>query len=238
VISALVSTVALGSISSVLADNTTPVPSTPVSRQTERLPDVQARADHRINQRVDALNHMITRLQNDSRMSANDRTLLQNEDQAAITGLTSLKAKIDADTTVADVRNDEKQIATYHVYDFLAPHNRHLIAVNNLQATAAKVGTSLTSIQTQLTTLQGQGTDVSAMQTLLNDANSKLQTINGQLTTDQQHLAALTPSSSNPSATFSQVRKDLGTIRSEFSDIRKDLVQIKADVQALKKPAA
>lgn len=237
VISALVSTVALGSVSSVLADDTTPVPATPAARQTERLSDIQTRINRRIDRRVDDLNHLLIRLQNDAKVSTSDKTLLQNEDQAAITGLTSLKTKIDADTTTDGVRNDEKQIVTFHVYDFIIPHNHRLIIVNNLQAATAKLGTSLATIQTKVTALQGQGTDVSAIQALLNDANTKLQTANSQLTSDESQLAALTPTSPNPGATFTQVRKDLSTVHSELSDIRKDLVQIKADAKSLKKPA-
>ena len=237
VLSALVSSLTLASVSAALADNPTPTPNATVTaRGAERLPDIQARVDKRISRRIDVLNKLVSRLGSDTHLAANDKSLLLNEDQNAISSLNSLKAKIDADTTIADARTDEAQLPTIHVYDFIVPQNHRLIAVDNLQALAAKVGTSLTNIQAKVTNLQNHGTDVSAIQALLTDANSKLLTINGQLTIDERELSALTPTSSNPAATFTQVRQDFGTIRTGFSGIKTDLTQMKADAQSLKKP--
>jgi hypothetical protein len=46
-------------------------------------------------------------------------------------------------------------------------------------------------------------------------------------------VAALTPTS-NASATFAQVRKDITTIHSEFSAVRQDFTQMKQDAKNIK----
>jgi hypothetical protein len=233
-VSALVSSVALATVGTVLAADPTPTATPSLSRVTERLSDVQARVGRRISRRIDVLNHLIARVHSNAHLTASDQSLLLKEDQGAVASLTGLKTKVDADTTTADVRTDEKQVASFHVYAFIVPQNHRLIVVSNLQFVATKIGGALATFQTKLDALKAQGNDVSAMQALLNDANSKLQTINGQLATDESALAGLTPTSPNPGATFSQVRKDLGSVRLELLDIRKDLVQLRADAQALK----
>jgi chromosome segregation ATPase len=224
VLSAMVSTLTLGAASAAFAENATP---TPNSRQTESLADVRARIDHRIDIRVDLLNKLVQRLNSDAKLNANDKSLLLNEDQAAINGLTALKAKIDADTTAADIKADEQQISTFKVFEILAPQTRELVAVDNLQSTAAKIGTSITDLQNKLNTAQGQGANVSAVQALLTDASNKLQAINSTLASDQSQLEAITPTSTNTDATFKSIRKDLSTVRSEFAAIKSDFAKIK-----------
>jgi chromosome segregation ATPase len=230
VLSAMVSTLTLGAASAAFADNATPTPS---NRQTEALGDVRARIDHRIDTRLNLLNKLVQRLNSDTKLNANDKALLLNEDQAAITGLTTLKAKIDADTTAADVNTDVQQVSTYKVFEILAPQTRELVAVDDLESTAAKIGTSITDLQNKLNAIQGQGGNVTAIQALLTDASNNLQAINTTLANDQSQLEAITPTSTNTSATFQSIRKDLSTVRSEFAAIKSDFSKIKDAVSAL-----
>ncbi len=231
IMTVVASSLTLGAVGAAFADTPTPTPS---ARSTETLTDARTRVDHRITIRLDALNKQIGRLNSDTRLNANDKALLLNEDQAAVNGLTALKAKVDADATVADVKTDEQQIVTYKVFEILVPQNRQLIAVDNLQATSAKLGTLITDVQNKINTLQGQGGNVSSVQSLLTDASTKLQTINGELATDQSSLVAITPTSTNTDTTFQSVRKDLSTVRSEFSAIRADFKQIKSGLAGLR----
>jgi hypothetical protein len=238
VLSALVSSLSLGTVGAALADNPTPTPNaTAAARGAERLSDVQSRSDREISRRVDVVNKLIARLNSDTKLIDSDKTLLMNEDQAALSSLNALKAKIDADTTVADARTDEATLPTIHVYDFIVPQNQRLITVDNLMTLASKTGTSLATIQAKVTNLQNQGNDMSAIQTLLTDANNKLLAINGQLTIDQKELTSLTPTSSNNVSTFAQVRQDFVTMRTDFNGIKSDLVKTKANAQAMKKSA-
>jgi hypothetical protein len=232
ILSTVVSSLTLASVGAAFAD--TPKPTTASTRTAEDRADVISRVDHRIQIRLDELNKLVGRLNSDTRLSANDKNLLLGEDQAAITGLTALKAKVDAETTADAVRTDEGQIATFKVMEVLAPQNRELIAVDNLQSTAAKLTTQIASAQTRVTALQGQGVNVTSIQALLTDATTKLAAINALLANDQALLEGMTPASTNTTATFNQVRTDLGTARTDFSGIRSDFKQLRAAVKALK----
>jgi hypothetical protein len=149
ILSTVVSSLTLASVGAAFAD--TPKPTTASTRTAEDRADVISRVDHRIQIRLDELNKLVGRLNSDTRLSANDKNLLLGEDQAAITGLTALKAKVDAETTADAVRTDEGQIATFKVMEVLAPQNRELIAVDNLQSTVAKLTTQIASAQTRVT---------------------------------------------------------------------------------------
>jgi hypothetical protein len=230
ILTAVASSLVLSTVGAAFAATSTPTPS---AQFAETLSDAQARVDHRITIRLNLLNKEVQRLNSDTRLNANDKSLLLTEDQNAINGLTALEAKVNAETTVEAVKADEAQIVTFHVFEVVIPQNRLLIAVNNMQATAVKIGTTITDLQNKLNTLASQGVNVSAIQSLLTDASSKLQTINGELASDQSSLEAITPTSTNTDATFQSVRKDLNTVRSEFSGIRSDFKQVKADAAAL-----
>jgi hypothetical protein len=231
ILTAVASSLTLGTVGAAFAATSTPTPS---AQFAETLSDSQARVDHRITIRLNILNKEVQRLNSDSRLNANDKSLLLTEDQNAINGLTALESKVNAETTVEAVKADETQIVTYHVYDVVVPQNRLLIAVDNMQSTAAKLGTTIADLQNKVNTLSSQGANVSAIQALLTDASSKLQTINGELANDQSALEAITPTSTGTDATYQSVRKDVNTVRTEFSDIRSDFKQLKADAAALR----
>jgi hypothetical protein len=229
---AIISTLAVGPVTGAFAASgtPTPVPARETAVAARQAGDVAARRqreDARINGRIDLLNKLIARLQNDQKLDAGDKSLLLSEDQAAVSGLTALKSKIDADTTIAELSADAQQIASYHVRDVLAPQNRELIMVDNLQAMSTKIQTSIADLQTKVSALQAKGVNVSAIQALLNDATSKVTAANTMLLADEKTLAAITPSTTNASGTFSQVRSDLKTAREDFGGVRDDVKQIR-----------
>jgi hypothetical protein len=239
ILTAMVSSITLGSASGVLAASGTPVPiptrvtvrETAVAARTDA--DLDARRKHevaRIDGRIDELNKLISRLQSDSHLNANDKAALLAEDQNAISVLNTLKAKIQADTTLADVVADGKQIVTYHIRDVLLPQNREVIMVDEGMALSTKLGTSISDVQSKVNALQGQGVNVSALQSLLSDMTAKQTAANNLLAADDRTLLAITATTANAQSTFTQVRNDLKTVRSDFSGIRDDAKQIKQQV--------
>src|SRR5258708_32871268 len=92
------------------------------NKQGTELQNIIAHADKLISNRLTSLNALLTRLQNDKRLSSSEKSALTAQIQTDINGLTTLKAKIDADTDATTARTDAKQIITnYYVYAIFEP---------------------------------------------------------------------------------------------------------------------
>lgn len=193
-------------------------------RKATNLADLKSKADQMIAMRINDLNKISTRIQNDSRLNSSDKTSLNNDIQNATNGLTQLKNKIDADTDLTTIRADAQQIVTnYRVYIVLEPKIQLLITISNLQTLTANLEGLTPKIQSLVNSLQSQGKDVSTVTSILNNINSQLQTISTSLSKDKSTVDGVTITSTNPQATFTQVRQDLGSVRSEFAKIRDDI---------------
>jgi len=199
-------------------------------RQATDLQTIIKHADTLITNRLNALNKLSTRIQNDTRLSTNEKASLSSDMQTEISGLTTLKAKIDADTDATTARADAKQIITnYYVFAVFEPKVRLLITINNLQTLATKMQSYVPQLQNLIDTYKTQGKDVTQMQTFLNDISSQLQTINTSLSTDATTVQNVSVTSNTTAkATFTQVRQDLAQIvRGDFAKIRSDFAQMR-----------
>lgn len=196
-------------------------------RQSTELTNLQKRADTAIINRIDDLNRLITRIQNDTRLSSDEKTSLTASIQNSISGLNTLKAKIDADTDVTTARTDAKGIFTsFRVYEVVNPQTRLLIIIDNLQTATSTIQTLTPQLQNLINTLKSQGKDVSSLQASLDDINTQLQTITTKLSTDKTTVSGVTITTQDPQTTFTSVRQDLSGVRSDFAKIRSDFAQM------------
>ncbi len=199
-------------------------------RQEQNLDNLKKRADKMIDNRIDALNKVLQRIQNDKRLSADEKSSLSAEIQTNISGLTSLKAKIDADTDITVARTDSKSIITnFRVFAIFEPKIRLLVTIDNMSASQTRLSSLTPKLQNLINNLKSQGKDVSKLQPLLDDINSNLSTIGSKLSADRQTVLGIS-ASSNPS-TFASVRQDLATVREEFAKVRSDIGQMRVEFQ-------
>lgn len=202
------------------------------ARQTDQLSNVIARADTLIATRLASLQRLLTRIQNDKKLTTADKASLTSDVQSAISGLTALKTKIDADTDLATARADAKSIITsYRVYAIFEPKIRLLVTINNLQTTSTNMAMLATKIQGLLDTLKSQGKDTTNAQTALTDVTTQLTAINTALSTDKTLVGNVSVSTTDPQSVFVQVRKDLAGVRADFAKIRADIAQIRSLLQ-------
>ncbi len=201
-------------------------------RQEQNLDNLKKRADTLVDNRIASLNKVLQRIQNDTSLSADDKTSLSAEVQTNINSLTQLKTKIDADTDITTARADAKTIITsYKIFAIFEPKIRTLITIDNLSALQVKISSLTPKLQDLINNLKSQGKDVSKLQPLLDDINSNLVTINTKLAADKQTVLSISISSS-PSA-FAAVRQDLASIRSDFAKIRHDIGQMRVEFQTV-----
>jgi Zn-dependent M32 family carboxypeptidase len=199
-------------------------------RQDVNLQAIITRADELATNRITSLNTLLARVQNDNRLSESEKTSLTTEIKNDITGLTNLKAKIDADTDVETARTDAKQIVTnYYIYTVFEPKMRLLITLNNLQTVTKNTQLLVPEIQKLVATYKTQGKDVSQLETLLANVSTQLTTISTAIATDITKVEGVsTADKSTAQTTFTAVRQDIEqTIKADFAKLRSDLEQMR-----------
>ncbi len=197
-------------------------------RKQDELARIKKRADAEINRRINSLNKLLTRIQNDNKLSADEKSSISADINSNIAGLTSLKAKIDADIDAATARSDAKQIFTnFRIFANFEPKIRLLITIDNLQAVANKILGFTPKIQDLINNLKSQGKDVTSLQARLDDINKNLTLINSQLAADKTTVLSVTVSTSDPKTVFTTVRQDLAKVRESFAQIRHDIAQMR-----------
>lgn len=206
--------------------------STAAQRQETNLTNLKQRADKAIDNRITELNNLLSRIQNNSRLSSDEKTSLSADINTDISGLTSLKAKIDADTDLQTARSDAKTIVTsYRIYMVLVPKIRLLITIDNLSALDTTLQGLTPKLQDLINNLKSQGKDVTSLQSSLDDINSRLTSISNTLSADKSKVEAVSVSDyATAHSSFVAVRQDLAqNIRASFAQIRHDIAQMRVD---------
>lgn len=199
------------------------------NKSASELQNIISRADTLIVNRLDSLNTLLNRVQNDTRLTADEKSSLTTEIQQDVSGLTALKAKIDADTDVTTARADTKTIITsYYIYAVFEPKVRLLVTLNNLQTTTGYIQALVPQLQNLINTLKAQGKDTSQLQPLLDDISSQLQTINTTLASDITTVQNISTTTKRNPSDFSKVRQDISEIvRSGFAKIKSDFEKMR-----------
>lgn len=194
-------------------------------KQTNELANLKARGDKMIADRLASLQKLLTRVQNDKRLTDSDKTSFTTDINTTIASLNTLKAKIDADTDAATTRADVRSIVTnYRIYEIYEPKLILLIVINNLLTADTNLTTLNQKVRILLTQLNILDPNAKAA---LDDMSKQLTTINTLLTTDRSLLLNVTISTTDPKSIFTQVRKDLATVRADFAKIRADVAQVR-----------
>ncbi|HZQ30018.1 MAG TPA: hypothetical protein VFA93_02995 [Patescibacteria group bacterium] len=197
-------------------------------KQQNNLSGAKKRADQAINRRISELNKLLQRIQNDQKLTSDDKANLSSDIQSAINGLTTLKSKIDADTDLTTLKSDAKQIVSgFKVFDVIVPKTRLLIIIDNLTSVTTKIAGFTPKIQDLINNLKSEGKDVTQLQSLLDNVNSRLTAINNQLSSDKTLVLGITASTTDPKSTFTQVRKDLAGVRKSLAQVRHDFAQMR-----------
>jgi hypothetical protein len=211
-----------------------------------RLPKIISNGDTAITARIAALNQLNVRVQDLKNVSAAEKANISNIVQSNITGLTALKAKLDADTDVTVAAADAKSIfGSYRIYALIIPQGYIAAAADRVQTIAGMMNTIGVKLQTRITADQTAGKNVTAMQTALTDLNAKVADAVKQAQTAQSSIATLTPDQGNKTVMASNTAalkaaradikvatEDLGAARSDAKTIIQDLKTLGIDASA------
>jgi hypothetical protein len=209
-------------------------------RMEGNLSKIQQRGDALIAQRLTSLNTMITRINDMKRLSVDEKTTLTTNINNDISGLTTLKVKLDADTDATTALADIKSIyTTYRVYAEFDPQTALLATTNAMSTSIDQLMQLATKLQNRINEASASGNNVSSLNTLLTDMQNKVADAKTQSTTAQTNIAGLTPSSFNTDPTgthtiFLNSRTLMSTARTDLQTALQDAKQIVLGLKALK----
>src|SRR5579885_1985575 len=131
----------------------TPAGGRKAANQAARLTNLHTLADNAIAERLTSLNNASTRLNGLVKLSSDQKTQFSGEITTDVNGLTSLKAKADADTDLPTLRTDYRSIfTTYRIYAEFLPQLHLLIASDTMGVTADKLSDLATKLQSRIQT--------------------------------------------------------------------------------------
>lgn len=199
----------------------------------DKLAVIIKRSDDAITKRIDDLNALNTRVQGLKNVSDTEKQSISASVQANISGLTSLKAKIDADTDASTAMTDAKSITgSYRIYMLVVPQG-HIAAAADRVATIVNMMTSLqVKVQARLDAEKAAGKDVSVAQgqmavltAAVADAGAKGQSAQGSVANLKPDQGDKTVQASNTAA-LKSARADIKTATGDLETARKTLKSI------------
>ena len=190
---------------------------------------LHAFGDCEINRRFTTLDSLTAKITSSKVMTSADKTALQGEIGSTRSGLTSLKATIDAETAIPALRVDITKIATdYRVYLLVAPQVHLVNAADGVLAAQTKFADVGTKLAARIATAKAAGKDTTAAQADLDAMNAAVAAAGNLAGPVPAKLLPLTPAQYN-GGTAGPV---LTSARAALTQARNDLKSAVADAKA------
>jgi hypothetical protein len=168
--------------------------STSTAANQARLQLIITRGDNEIARRLTTLNTLTSKINGAAKLSASDKSTLSSEVSSEISGLTSLKTQLDADTTVTAAKTDAQTIITgYRVYALIVPKVELVKVADDQQVTEGKLTALATKLQSRITAEQSAGKSVTTLQSDLTDLNKQVSAAATLSTTIESSVINLQP---------------------------------------------
>ena len=144
-------------------------------RQEQVAVSLKERAVREIDRRVVSLSALLTRLNEIKRLTADQKSKMVNQIQTEISNLTSLKAKINADTDNTTLKSDVQSIIKdFRTYALFMPKVNVLRAADELANVSDKMSSLAAKLQTRVNEAKAKGEDVASLTSLLADIQTKI----------------------------------------------------------------
>jgi hypothetical protein len=159
---------------------------------------LRAMGDCEINRRFTTLNDVASRVSGSKVLTSSDAAALTGEIGSTKSGLTSLKATIDAETSLPALRAEIVRIATdYRVYLLVGPQVNLVSAADGVVASQTRFSTVNTNLTARIAAAKAAGKDVTAAQADLDKMNAAVTAAVGLATPLPAALLPLTPAQYN-----------------------------------------
>ena len=159
---------------------------------------LRALGDCEINRRFETLNDLASRVSGSKVLTTSDASALTAEIGSTRSGLTSLKATIDAETSLPALRAEIARIATdYRVYVLVVPQVNLVSAADGVVAAQTRFATVNTNLTARIAAAKAKGKDVTAAQADLDKMNAAVAAAVGLAGPLPATLLPLTPAQYN-----------------------------------------
>jgi hypothetical protein len=149
--------------------------STATANQQQRVQNIITKGNEEIERRLTTLGTLNTKITAATHLNSSDKATLSSEVSTTISGLTSLKATLDADTTVSSAHTDAESIYTeYRVYALVAPKVGLIKVADDQQVVQGMLTTMSGKLQTRITAEQQAGKSVTTLQSELTDMDNQI----------------------------------------------------------------
>ena len=174
-LSAVLSGLLLGGVANLAFAENTANPAQEQANQQQRLANIKSKGDAEITRRLGSLNELSAKINSDSRLSTSDKQALTSQVQSEITNLTSLKAKLDNETSLSSAITDAKSIfSDYRVYALIVPKVWLIRVADDEMTVDDKLATLSGKLQARINEAQAKGRDVTSLNAWLSDLNSQI----------------------------------------------------------------
>jgi hypothetical protein len=192
--------------------------------KTPSVDTLRAFGDCEINRRFTTLTDLSAKITGSKVMTSSDAAALQGEITSTRSGLTSLKATIDAETNIAALKADIVKIATdYRVYLLVVPQVNLVGASDGVLAAQTRFATVNTNLTARIAAAKAAGKDTTAAQTDLDAMNAAVTQAVGLASPLPAALLPLTPAEYD-GGTASPVLNNARTALGQARDLLKSAV--------------
>jgi hypothetical protein len=189
--------------------------------------------DSRIDGRLHTLDALKTAIAGATNLTSAHRSTLSALISTDTTALTALRGKVDGETTLQAIRDDEhSMVVDYRIYMLVEPKVRFAIASDDETVSIGKLQDVKGKLATAIADAQRKGKDVSAEQLELTDLTNQVGAAQSALAGKVDTLLTVAPSSDaaamtaavNPvRAAVRAARTDIGKAVGDAKQIRKQL---------------
>jgi methyl-accepting chemotaxis protein len=202
------------------------------SKQSTALQRLKERAQTRVENRVKILTSLQIRINEDKKLSQDQKQTLRHEVNGRIERMAELLSQLNMAQDETQLRSDFDSILGEKIYAYYVPKIHLLIAVDKLIFLSENVEQLSLRLQPLVEKLEEQEKDVEEVNEAFEDLNLRLDSIMTILKADKTALEQSTPEEYRD--TFTQVRKDIAVVRMEYAKIRSDIAKIRAAINDLK----
>lgn len=156
-----------------------------------------------ISRRLTTLNNLTSVINSAQYLTASDKSSLSSEVTTEVSDLTSLKTKLDAETTISAATADDTAVITeYRVYLLVVPQVYIVISADNQQSVEAALSKAATGFQSAITTAQNAGKNVTTLQSELSSLNSQVTAAQAISSNMETTVVGITPTTFNGNETI------------------------------------
>jgi ATP-dependent protease HslVU (ClpYQ) ATPase subunit len=138
------------------------------------LSNIKSRGAAEITRRLTTLGTLQSKINSATHLTSSDAAYLSAEVSSEVSGLTTLQAKLAADTSCATAKVDAQNIINdYRVYALVVPKVELVKTADDQQTTEGKIASLSTELQARITADQNNGKNVATLQADLNNLNTQ-----------------------------------------------------------------